>query len=83
MSEGACDTGSDAEHCCELGQLHHPNAKLQASTSATHVVSVVAALTLLSLALPQAASHSFNLYPEASLKVPSIPLYILTATYRI
>lgn len=83
MSEGACDTGSGAERCCELGQLNHPNAKPQASTSATHVLNVVAALTLLSMALPQTASHSFSLYLEASLKVPPIPLYTLTATYRI
>lgn len=83
ISEGACDTGSGAERCCELGQLTHPNAKLQASASATHVLNVFAAFTILSLALPQAASHSFSLYPEASLRVPSLPLYTLTATYRI
>ena len=83
MSEGVCGDDSGAARCCELGALNHPNAKLQPSASATHVLNVVAALTLPSLALPQAASHSFSLYPEASLKVPSIPLYTLTATYRI
>jgi hypothetical protein len=83
MSEGVCDSDSGAARCCELGALNYPNARVQSSPSVTHALHVVAAVTLLSLALPQAASHSFRLYPEAALKVPSIPLYALTATYRI
>lgn len=80
MSEGVCDAGSGAARCCQLGELNHPNAKLQSSVSATHVLNV-AALTLPSLAPPPAFSHGF--YSEAPLKIPSIPLYTLTATYRI
>ena len=81
MAEGACDTGSGAERCCELGRLNHPNAKLQPSASATHVLSVVAALLLPSLAPPPSFSQA--LYAEAPLKIPLIPLYTFTATYRI
>ena len=83
MSEGVCDDDSGATRCCELGALNYPNARLQSSAVVTHALHVVAVLTLLSLALPQPVSHSFSLYPEASLKVSSIPLYTLTATYRI
>ena len=81
IAGGACDTGSGAERCCELGRLNHPNAKLQPSTSATHVLNVLAALALPSLAPPPTFSQA--LYAEAPLKIPLIPSYTLTATYRI
>lgn len=81
MSEGVCDDSSGAERCCELGQLNHPNAKLQASQSATHVLNVLAALALPLLAPPPTFSQA--LYAEAPLKIPLIPLYAFTATYRI
>ena len=80
MFEGVSDTDSGAARCCELGALNHPNAKLQSFASATHVLNAVAALTLPSLAPPPALSHGF--YSETPLKIPSIPLYTLTATYR-
>ena len=81
MSEGVGDAGSGAERCCQLGALNHPSAKLQSSASGTHVLYVVAALTPLSLAPPRAFSRGS--YSEAPLKIPSIPLYTLNATYRI
>ena len=81
MSEGVCDAGSGAERCCELGQLSHPTARPQASRSATHVLNVLGALVLPSLAPPPPSSPA--LHAEAPLKIPLIPLYILTATYRI
>lgn len=81
MSEGACDSGSGAARCCKLGELSHPNAKLQPSASATHVLNVVAVLALPSLAPPPTFSEA--LYAEAPLKIPLIPSYTLTATYRI
>ncbi len=81
MSEGVCDTSSGAERCCELGALNHPNAKLQPSASTIHVLSVLVALALSSLAPPPTFSQA--LYAEAPLKIPLIPLYTLTATYRI
>lgn len=81
MSEGACNADSGAAHCCELGALNHPNAKLQPCASATHALNVVTTLTLSSLAPPPAFSHGF--YFEAGLKIPPLPLYTLTATYRI
>jgi len=81
MSEGVCDAGSGAERCCELGQLSHPTAKLQPSASVTHVLNVVAALALPSLA--PSPTFSQALYAKAPLKIPLIPLYTLTATYRI
>ena len=80
MSEGVCDAGSGAERCCELGQLNHPNAKVQPSRSATHVLNVLGALALPSLAPPP---FSEALHAQAPLKIPLIPLYMLTATYRI
>jgi hypothetical protein len=81
MSEVVGDAGSGAERCCQLGALNHPNAKLQSSASGTHVLYVLAALTPLSLAPPRAFSRAS--YSEAPLKIPSIPLYTLNATYRI
>ncbi len=81
MAEGVCDASSGAERCCELSQLNHPNAKPQPSASATHVLDVLAALALPSLAPPPTFSQA--LYAEAPLKLPLIPLYTLTATYRI
>jgi len=81
MSEGVCDAGSGAERCCELGQLNHPKARPQASASATHVLNVLGALALPSLAPPP--PFSLALHAEAPLKIPLIPLYMLTATYRI
>jgi hypothetical protein len=81
MSEGIGDAGSGAERCCELGALNHPNAKLQSSASGTHVLYGVAALTPLSLAPPRAFSHASS--SGVPLKIPSIPLYTLNATYRI
>jgi|SRR5436309_856725 len=80
MAEGVCDAGSGAGRCCELGQLNHPNAKVQPSRSATHVLNVLGALALPSLAPPP---FSEALHAQAPLKIPLIPLYMLTATYRI
>jgi hypothetical protein len=81
MSEGVGDVGSGAERCCQLGTLNHPNAKLQSSASATHVLCVVAALTLLSPAPLPAFSRAS--YLGVLLRIPSISLYTLNATYRI
>ena len=81
MSEGSCDSDSDAAHCCELGALNHPNAKLQPPASATHVLRVVSSLPVPLIAPLPVSSDDF--YSEAPLKIPPIPLYALTATYRI
>jgi hypothetical protein len=81
MSEGVCDASSGAQRCCELGGLRHPNAKLQPSASTIHVLNVLVALELPSLA--PSPTFSETLYAEAPLKIPLIPLYTLTATYRI
>jgi len=81
ISERVCDADSGAARCCELGAMNHPNAKPQSSASATHVLNVVAALTVPSLAPLPALSCGF--YAESPLKIPSISMYTLTATYRI
>lgn len=80
-SAGVCHDSSGAERCCELGQLNHPNAKLQPPMSAPHVLNVLAALALPSLAPPLTFSEALD--AEAPLKIPLIPSYTLTATYRI
>jgi hypothetical protein len=78
---GVSGNDAGAARCCEFGRLNYPGVRVKSVVSATRVLPIVAVIAV--YALTPAAAFSQPVDWWTPLKVPLIPLYLLTATYRI
>lgn len=81
LKRKASATDNSAANCCKLGRLAYPTIKPQSSACVARALPLVSMIPISSFEQPARFVHEFHGKTPPS--IPVIPLYALTATYRI